>query len=398
MKQFFSIHRRTITLAAILLPLLALFAFAALRSGPLAPVPVTLARVEHQSISPALFGIGLVEARYTHRIGPTFAGRIKSVEVQPGDRVEAGQLLGEMDPVDLDDKIAGQEAAIRRAEASIKASAAQIEEATARSELAQGQASRYSQLLPAQTVSKESADTKQQEYQAAKAALAAARANLEVSRQELERLRAEREGLLRQRANLRLVSPVKGLVTRRDADPGTTLVAGQAVVEVVEPGSIWLNVRFDQQRAWGLKAGLAARILLRSQGGTPLAGRVKRVEPLADAVTEEVLAKVAFERTPATPPPIGELAEVTLALSAQEPRLVLPNASVHRFEGRIGVWIVEGDRLRFTPVKTGLTDLDGRVQILEGLQEGEQAVVYSYKALGARSRIKVVDQILGKSP
>ncbi|MBU0500195.1 MAG: efflux RND transporter periplasmic adaptor subunit [Gammaproteobacteria bacterium] len=398
MKEFFSTRGRTLALAAVLIPLLALFAFAALRSGPLAPVPVTLTTVERLRISPALFGIGIVEARFTHRIGPTFAGRIRRVEVQPGDRVEADQLLGEMDPIDLDDRVGGQDAAIKRAEATVMAADAQIREAAARSDFAGGQANRYSQLLPANTVSKESVDTKHQEYQAAKASLAAARANLEASRQELARLRAEREGLIRQRANLRLVSPVRGLVTRRDADPGTTVLAGQAVVEVVEPGSIWLNVRFDQQRALGLQAGLPARILLRSQGGAQLAGRVARVEPLADAVTEEILAKVEFERTPSTPPPIGELAEVTLALAKQEATLVVPNASVQRFEGRVGVWVVEEGSLRFAPVKTGMTDLDGRVQILEGLSGGEQAVVYSYKGLSARSRIKVVDRILGKSP
>ena len=44
-----------------------------------------------------------------------------------------------------------------------------------------------------------------------------------------------------------------------------------------------------------------------------------------------------------------------------------------------------------------LTDLDGRVQILQGLRGGERVVVYSHKALDAGSRIKVVDRIMGKS-
>ena len=46
----------------------------------------------------------------------------------------------------------------------------------------------------------------------------------------------------------------------------------------------------------------------------------------------------------------------------------------------------------------GATDLDGRVQILEGLSGGERVVVYSQKALDANSRIKIVDRIVGKSP
>jgi HlyD family secretion protein len=87
------------------------------------------------------------------------------------------------------------------------------------------------------------------------------------------------------------------VVAVRDADPGTTIVAGQAVVEVIDPKSLWINVRFDQISASGL-AGGCRRIVLRSRGGQTLKGRVLRVEPKADAVTEETLAKVVFDTNP----------------------------------------------------------------------------------------------------
>ena len=398
MKRFLSTHGRTLALAGVLVSLLGLFAYIALRSGPLAPVPVTVASVESRAVSPALFGIGTVEARYTHKIGPTFAGRVQRVEVQPGEYVTRGQVLGEMDPIDLGDKISAQDAAVKRAEASVLAVEAQILEVTARERFAETQLKRYEQLLVVGAVSKEGAEAKRLEHQIAQAALSVAHANLDVSRQELARLRAEREGLVQQRANVRLVSPVDGLVTRRDADPGTTVVAGQAVVEIVEPGSLWINARFDQQRALGLRAELPAQIVLRSQAGEPLAGHVARIEPHADDVTEEILAKVEFKQLPQTLPPIGELAEITVSLAAQKPMPVVPNASVQRVDGQLGVWVVENGRLQFTSVKTGATDLEGRVQILEGLSGGDRVVVYSKKALNANSRIKIVDRIVGKSP
>src|SRR5690606_29831862 len=68
------LRRRTLALAAAIVPVLALLIYVALRSGPLAPVAVTEARVETQPIHPAVFGIGTVEARYTYKIGPTSAG------------------------------------------------------------------------------------------------------------------------------------------------------------------------------------------------------------------------------------------------------------------------------------------------------------------------------------
>jgi RND family efflux transporter MFP subunit len=398
MKNFIAKHGRTLALAAVLTVLVGLLGFVALRAGPLAPVPVTLVTVDSQSIKPALFGIGTVEARFTHKIGPTFAGRIGHVAVQPGERVTKGQLLGEMDPVDLDDKISAQEATLKRAEANLLAVAAQVQDVGARQAFAELQLRRYEQLLVSHAVSEEGVQTKRQELQIAQASATAARANVDASRQELVRARAERDGFLRQRVNLRLVSPVDGIVTRRDADAGTTAVAGQAVIEVVEPTSIWVSVRFDQQRAQGLSAQLPAQIVLRSVAGDGIAGRVVRVEPVADAVTEEILAKVGFNETLDRLPPIGALAEVTVSLGQQPSMPVVPNASVQRVDGILGVWVVQDGSLHFVPVKTGVADLQGHIQILDGLQGGEQVVAYSYKTLSVNSRIKVVERVMGKAP
>ncbi len=396
--KFLTVNRRMLALLAVIVPLVALLIYVALRAGPLAPIPVTVTTVESRSIAPALFGVGTVEARYTYRIGPTVAGRIKRVDVQVGDRIRAGQLLGEMDPVDLDDRIAAQDAALRRAESVALAAEAQVREALARKSYAENQASRYEQLLQARSTSEETVEGKRQERQVTEAGFAAARANLDAARQELARIHADRGGLIQQRANLRLIAPVRGLVAARNADPGTTVVAGQSVVEVIDPASLWINVRFDQLRVSGLRAGLPVHIVLRSQEGIRFAGRVLRVEPTADAVTEETLAKVTFDALPERLPSIGELAEVTVAMAALPAAPVVPNASVQRVAGRLGVWLIEDDKLRFTPVKAGATDLDGRVQILDGLKAGERVVVYSQRALGPRSRIKVVERLEEVSP
>ena len=384
---------RKLGIAGVIIALVALLGWVALRAGPLAAVPVTLATVEKAALTPTLFGVGLVEARYTHKVGPTFAGRIKAVLVQPGERVTLGQLLAEMDPVDFDERIGAQKAALKRAESNALASEAQIREVSARKTYADSQVKRYEQLLASKMVSSEAAEAKRQEARIAQASIAAARASLEAARHELTRLAAEGEGLARQRENLRFFSPVAGLVTRRLADPGTTLVAGQAIVEVVEPDSLWVNARFDQQRAIGLAAGLDAQIVLRSQPGLSLAAKVVRIEPHADPVTEETLAKVDFAALPALPPPIGELAEVTITLPATKTMPIVTNASIQRIDGRLGVWLVDGDGLRFAPVKTGVGDLDGQVQIVDGLKGGERVVVYSRKALTADTRIKIVERI-----
>ncbi len=375
------IQKSTLAILAVLIPLLVLFVYVALRSGPLAPVTVTLAAVENTSVSPGLFGIGTVEARYTYKIGPTFAGRLKRLVVDVGDRVKAGQVLGEMDPVDLDERIHAQDAALKRAKA-------QFDEAQSRRKYAVTQARRYEQLLEVHSTSEETDAAKRHDLQVADAGLNAAR-------EEIARVRAERDALVAQHGNLRLIAPFDGLVVARDADPGTTIVAGQAVVELIDPVSLWINVRFDQIHARGLAANLPAKIVLRSQAGRSGTGRVLWVEPLADAVTEEVLAKVVFDQLPETLPPIGELAEVTVVLPTLPAGPVLPNAAIQRIDGKLGVWQVKNGDLHFAPVTLGIADLEGQVQVREGLNVGDQVIVYSATALNAGSRIHVVEQIPG---
>jgi len=81
------IQGRTLALFGLLIPLLGVFLWLTLTSGPLAPVPVTVISVTDRTIAPSLFGVGIVEARSTYRIGPTMAGRVRRVEVEVGDQV-----------------------------------------------------------------------------------------------------------------------------------------------------------------------------------------------------------------------------------------------------------------------------------------------------------------------
>lgn len=389
---------RTLVLVGVLVVILALFFFVGMRSGPLAPVPVTVVTVEERALVPALFGIGTVEARYLHRIGPSIAGRLGQLKVDVGDPVRKGQVLGEMDPVDLHERITAQAAAIARAQAAVPAVEARIQDVSVSFTYARAQKKRYEELFLGKAASDEVVEAKRREYQAAEAALQAARADLDAARQEVLRQQAEYQGLLRRREELRLIAPIDGLVTARLVEPGSAMAAGQPVVEVIDPASVWIDTRFDQLGAAVLRVDQKARIALRSGAGQPLAGEVARVEPLADAVTEELLAKVVFAAIPNPLPSLGELAEVTVTLPALAQTAVVPNAAVRRDRGQLGVWALDGTKLRFAPVRLGGADLEGNVQILEGLKNGERIVLYSQRPLTERSRIKIVKQVAGARP
>lgn len=375
------VRSRTLAMFAMLIPLLGLFVYVALYSGPLAPVAVTTTLIESRGIAPALSGIGTVQARYTYKIGPTFSGRVKQLDVHVGDAVKAGQVLGTMDSVDLDDRIRAQQATINSAQAALR-------QAEATHVYAKTQAKRYEQLVALRGTTEEKFITKQLELAMADAALLAAQ-------EDLNRLHANLEALRTQRRDLDLIAPVSGLLVMRNADPGTTVVAGQAVVEIIDPASLWVDTRFDQISAQGLVANAPASIVIRSRQGQNKPGHIVRVEPLADAVTEEMLAKIAFDTLPSPLPPIGELAEITVSLPILPAAPTVPNAAIRTVDGVQGVWKLDNNRLKFIPVTFGRSDLDGNVQALRGLIPGDRIVVYSEKALTARNRIHVVDHIDG---
>lgn len=378
------ISRRTLAIVAVLVPLVGLLGYVALRSGPLAPVAVTVVKVEEKALRPAVFGVGNVEARQVHRIGPTAPGRLLRLSAEVGDTVKVGQLLGEMDPVDNDDRLRSQEAVVRRA-------AAMSEDATARHTHAATQARRYEQLFAEKATSEELLAARRQDLQLATALHSAAREDQARAQSDLQALRS-------QRASLRLVSPVNGVITSREVEPGTTVVAGQAVIEVIDPKTLWINTRFDQVSAGGLAAAQPAQIALRSRRSPPLDGQVQRTELRADVVTEELLAKISFKALPEPLPPIGERAEVTVYLPELPKGPVIPNAAVQRQGKQVGVWVANGERVGFIPVKLGRADLSGHVQVLDGLKAGDAIVLFSEKALNERSRIHVVERLTGAAP
>ena len=390
--EFPKLTKQRLVIAGASIALVGLLAFVFLRAGPLAATSVTVYAVKQGGFTPALFGVGTVEARRSWMIGPTVAGRVAQVHVDVGDTVKAGQLLAEMDSIDLDQKLSAQDASISRTVSTQMAAQAQQTDALARYELAKLNFSRNQDLAKLNFISPSALELRTQEKISAEAAYEVASANLSGVKQDVIRLKAERAGLQQQRNNVRLIAPADGVVTTRDAESGTTVVAGQPVIRLIDPQSLWVKLRLDQGRSAGLQAGLDAHIVVRSQAQNSFKGHVVRVELLSDSVTEERVALVSFAQLPKDVS-VGEVAEVTLTLSPVENALLIPNASIQRQGGNMGVWRLINDKPVFTKVRVGASSLDGDMVVLEGLQLNDQVVVHSQKALNENSRVSVVEAL-----
>ena len=359
--------------------------------GPLGPPKVTVTAVQQQSFKAGVFGIGTVDARLTYAIGPTQAGRVFKVFADQGDKVAAGKVLGEMDPVDLEQKVIGAAASVAKARSSLLAAEALVRDTASRRTLARTSAERYNALFKADALSREIVDVKNNEANAAQSAHESAQAAAEAARGEVARANADYAALISQRNNLQLVSPVDGLVVARDAEPGATVVAGQSVFRLIDPATLWIRTRIDQGRFQGIAVGQPAMIVLRSRPDKQLAGKVVRLEVQADSVTEERFVNVAFNEAPGVLP-LGELAEVTIDLPPVANALVVPAAAVKKQGKQNGVWLLEGNTLRFQPVEIGAQSLDGKIQILKGISLQDNVVVYSQQLLSDGMKVRAVKQ------
>lgn len=370
-----------------------LLAWLATSQGPLAPTRVTVAKVEQGPLVASTFGIGTVEARRSYALGPTVASRVARVLVDQGDVVKAGQLVAELDPVDLEDRVASGQLAAQRAASAVRAAEAQLAEARSRAQLAAASAHRSAELRAQGFVSQEAADAKGHKANAATAAVDAATAQLAAARRDHERAVSDVAGVGKLRAQARLTSPVDGVVSARLVEPGTTLVAGQAVVQVIDPASLWIKARIDQGQAGAVRVGQPVEIVLRSEAARAHRGDVERVDWVSDAVTEERIVNVGFAARPEGIT-VGELVEVTIRTADLPNARSVPAAAVKRVNRQDGVWQAEGGRVAFRPVKIGITTLDGRSQILDGLDAGDEVVVHSEQGLQPDTRVKVVPAIV----
>lgn len=380
------LNTRSLFLVVGVTAFFAVFIWLLTTRGPLAPVGVEVVTATRADLWPSVYGIGTVDAQHAYAIGPIQAGRVLRVRVDMGDTVKTGQLLAEIDPVDLHQRAEAATGSVARAHQNAQAAQAQVAEADSRARLAQANSARYQALYQQNFVAMEMADSRRHEAAAAQAALTAARASATGARRDIGRAEAELQAINQVRNSLKLVSPINGVVVAREAEPGATVVAGQAVLRLVDPARLWVRARVDQARAQGLKAGQAADIVLRSAPDSALPGKVVRIELQSDAVTEERIINVAFDPAPSQLY-LGELAEVNIHLPGARNVLSVPRAAIARQSNQDGVWQAVGGRARFKLVQLGAHTAE-RVQIVSGLAEGDSLIVYSAKQLDEDMRVR----------
>ena len=345
-------------------------------------VAVPIVEAAQGTVAQRVVGPGTLQARVPVTLAARITATVQQINVDIGDEVKRGQALVLLDDRDLAAKrgvVGGQQVARARNVDAAKASTAK---AQAEIELARSKQLRDAELLRTGFVSQAVLD-------ASDAALRAAQANLDNARaahaaREADALTLSHEARYSDTllSFTRITAPMDGVIIARQAEVGSTVVPGTALLRMVDPATLWVAMRVDESVLARVQVGQAASIRMRS--GEVLPGKVARIARQSDAATRELEVNVAFDKPPARFA-IDQEAEVAINVGNDSGISVPLNALTRDREGRQGVLVVVESRTEFRPVQTGASD-GGRVLIGKGLAGGER-VVASAEGVKAGARV-----------
>lgn len=326
-------------------------------------VPVERGRVEETVTNSRA---GTVRARRRARMTPEVGGQIRAVGAREGERVEAGAVL-----LELDDEV--QRANLALAERQHEAAAAEAERACLAAGRASREAERLTRLADDELLSVDQADAAESGRETAAAGCTAARAAAAQAAAAVQAARAER-------ARMILRAPFAGILAEVSTEvgewvtPAPPLMQVPAVIDLYDPGSIYVSAPMDEVDAARLRSELPARITVDSHRGRTFAGRVTRVAPYVLDVEEQnrtVEIEVAFaNRELATTLLPGTSADVVVILDTREDVLRIPTAALLLGDR---VLVLEEGRLVERRVEVGLGNWDF-TEVTSGLKAGVRVV------------------------
>jgi RND family efflux transporter MFP subunit len=285
--------------------------------------------------------------------------------VDIGAKVEAGQLLAEIETPEIDQELNQARAA--------------AEQASANAELTRATMARWQEMLQKQVVSAQEFDERKSAADARRADLNAAQANV----QRLEKLQGFQK----------VVSPFAGIVTARNIDNGALVSAGNngqsaPLFRIAQTDTLRIYVTVPETNARTIGPGQEASVSFRQIPEKEFKAKVVRTTGAIDPASRTLLTELQL------PNPDGQLlpgmyAEIKFALSQDGRTLLIPgNAVMVRSDGAKVLVVDAKQTIRARAVKLG-RDLGDKVEILSGLSSSEPLVANPTDALHDGVEVKV---------
>lgn len=307
------------------------------------PVTVEVAQAEVASITDDTQAVGSLRSRQSVMLRPEISGRITQLNFRDGDRVRRGQML-----VQLDDQLPQ----------------AQVKQSQAELSIARANHKRNQELLAQNFISQRTVDESAANLDVAEAKLALAEATA---------------------ARLKIVAPFDGIAGIRSVNVGDYLKDGTDIVNLEDLDMVYVDYRLPERFQTQVRPGQRAIVELDALPGQRFEAVVRAVDPLIDANGRSIGIRGTIDNRKLVLRP-GMFARVTTVFGQKERALVLPEEAIVPQGGRQFVIKLvpgadkESQVSKRIEVKVGIRR-PGKVEILQGLEEGESVVIAGHQRL-----------------
>lgn len=331
---------------------------------PLEFTPAEVVRPALASLPQLIEFSGPLVAPRTAVVRAKTAGTLLSLKVAEGQRVKAGQPLGEIDLADLQSRVADRAAAVESAQVALVD--------------AERQHAANTGLASQNFISSTALQSSQARLDAARAQLKSAQAQLAMSRVGV------REAAL--------VAPIAGIVGKRHVVPGEKVSAEQQLFTVVDLSSLEVAGTVGTHEVSALRPGMTVQVTVEGDA-QPHEGRIDRIAPAAEPGTRAIGVVVVLDnRKELLRAGQYAMARVTVADPSQ--RMVLPVTAIGSTAGQDHVWTIENGELLRRAVTTGRRDeANGRVEVLKGLTHDTVVLAARFDNLREGSKAVVTQAV-----
>ncbi len=395
---------------------------------------VTAESVQQRNLTAIVSASGKIEAKRTVNISADNMGRVTELAVEEGQRVDRGQFLLQIDPQLLSSAVQQGQASVAAARSQLVQMRSAVTAAEESLALARQTLTREQELWDQQLTTRQSLDQAVNTVKIREAELAQRRQELTTQQQ---RIRAEEAAVAQAQFNLsrvRIVSPIDGIVTRRNIEEGETVVIGTmnnpgtVLLTIADMSVIDAEVEVDETDVPTVRIGQRATINVDALPGRELQGTVTEIgnSPIqaagasaaasqgAGQTATNFLVKITLDeaieelrpgftctarittatRENVTAVPIQAMAVRDVVFDASG-NIVRPERAdgdrapaatpAELEEGQTrreveGVFVIENGRAVFTPVTTGIAG-DRYFEVVEGLSPGAQVVTGPFNSV-----------------
>lgn len=307
-------------------------------------VPVKVHEVKEDSFHTTFSITGTTAPVREVKIASEVQGKLVSLYIRNGDLVSAGQLMATLDASVFTAQLRSIETSLAKAELDIN---------------------RYTKLIElggASTMQLESAILQQRSLQ------------------------AQKKEVLQQMEHMNIRAPFSGKIENVKVEKGSYVTHGTVLSDLLDVSSLKINTYLSEKEAFSIKEQQKVTIssVILPQ---PVAGTISTISDKADAAGK-FLAEVLYTNKGKDYLKAGMLAEVSFAVGSVEKGLSVPVSALVGSAKQGKVFVVKGQQVELRTIRTGITTAD-KVQVLEGLQAGDQVVTSGQLNLEQGSAISI---------